>query len=154
MALPKGITDESFLTAYKEAINTKQPDFVFVLYYNRIGQSIYTPAQQVKELAAYSKKKGVCTIAMSEEYIDMIDYDLADEFWEISPLIDKDDWEEMESNIKITIPYIYNFQASVDGFDFLVGLNDPDNVPTPLCFKVRESRRTTIGFPDRYILLV
>ena len=119
MALPEGITDESFLTAYKKAINDKKPDFIFVFFYNRIGQSIYTPAQQVKELATFSKKKGVCTIAMSEEHIDMIDYDLGDEFWKISPLIDKDTWEDMMHYHLIGIPYIYNLQASVSGFDFL-----------------------------------
>ena len=49
----------------------------------------------------------------------MIDYDLGDEYWKISPLIDKDNWKDMMQYHHVGIPYIYNFQASVNGFDFL-----------------------------------
>ena len=69
MALPQGTTDEAFLTAYKQAIDSKQPDFVFILCYDRIPPSLYTMAQLAKEIAIYSKRKGICTIAESEKEI-------------------------------------------------------------------------------------
>lgn len=119
IALPQGITDEAFLTAYKQAIDSKQPDFVFILCYDRITPNLYTTAQLAKEIAIYSKRKGICTIAGSEKEIDREANDFGDEYWSISPLVMDGDREEIQQMHGIYINPISSFSGSVGTFNFL-----------------------------------
>jgi hypothetical protein len=119
IALPPGITDEAFLTAYKQAIDSKQPDFVFILCYDRITPNLYTTAQLAKEIAIYSKRKGICTIAESEKGIDREANDFGDEYWSISPLVDDYDRGEIDEMHGIYINPISSFSGSVGTFNFL-----------------------------------
>lgn len=119
IALPPGITDEAFLTAYKQAIDSKQPDFVFILCYDRITPNLYTTAQLAKEIAIYSKRKGICTIAESEKEIDREANDFGDEYWSISPLVMDGDREEIDEMHDIYINPISSFSGSVGTFNFL-----------------------------------
>ena len=119
IALPPGITDEAFLTAYKQAIDSKQPDFVFILCYDRITPNLYTTAQLAKEIAIYSKWKGICTIAESEKGIDREANDFGDEYWSISPLVDDYDRGEIDEMYGIYINPISSFSGSVGTFNFL-----------------------------------
>lgn len=116
---PNGVTDADFLTAYKQAIDSVKPDFVFIVCYNRITPHLYTEAQLAKELATYSKKKGICTIAASDTEKDREALNMGDEFWSISPLVSNIDMEHIINNHNIYLPRIFSFQGSVDGFDFL-----------------------------------
>lgn len=117
---PEGATDREFLTAYKQAVDTHKPDFVFIFCYDRITPSIYTEAQLAKELAIYSKKKGICTIAESDKEKDRKAFGFAgNEYWSISPLVCEADRDEIAKEYGITIPPIYSFQGSVGNFDFL-----------------------------------
>ncbi len=119
IALPPGITDEAFLTAYKQAIDSKQPDFVFILCYDRITPNLYTTAQLAKEIAIYSKRKGICTIAESEKKINREANDFGDEYWSISPLVCDGDREEIQEMHGIYINPISSFSGSVGTFNFL-----------------------------------
>ena len=119
IALPQDTTDEAFLTAYKQAIDSKQPDFVFILCYDRINPSLYTTAQLAKEIAIYSKKKGICTIAESEKEIDREGNDFGDEYWSISPLVTGIDREDIEDRHDLHLYPISSFSGSVGTFDFL-----------------------------------
>jgi hypothetical protein len=119
MALPQGTTDEAFLTAYKQAIDCKHPDFVFILCYDRITPSLYTTAQLAKEIAIYSKRNGICTIAESEKEIDREANGFVDEYWSISPLVHDDSREDIEDLYGIFINPISSFSGSVGTFDFL-----------------------------------
>ena len=120
MALPQGTTDEAFLTAYKQAIDTTKPDFVFVMCYDRITPNIYTAAQLAKEVAIYAKRKGICVIAQSNEETGRDQYEFTgDEYWSICPLVMDGDREEIDENCNIYLPRIYSFKGSVGSFDFL-----------------------------------
>lgn len=119
IALPQGTTDEAFLTAYKQAIDSKQPDFVFILCYDRITPHLYTTAQLAKEIAIYSKRKGICTIAESEKKIDREANGFGDEYWSIAPLVMDDDREEVKEMHGIYLNPISSFSGSVGTFNFL-----------------------------------
>ena len=116
---PKGVTDADFLTAFKLTIDAVKPDFVFVLCYDRITPHLYTEAQLAKELATYSKKKGICTIAESDIEKEREALNMGDEYWSISPLVSDIDRENIINDHNICLPRIFSFQGSVDGFDFL-----------------------------------
>lgn len=120
MVLPNEITDADFITTYEQAVETHKPDFVFVLCYDRIKADQYTEKQLVEEIAAYSKKKGICTIA--ERFAKTANYsdDLTgDEYWRISPLISQDVMEDILKETGMPLSHIYNFQGSDGSFDFL-----------------------------------
>lgn len=119
MALPKGTTDEAFLTAYKHAVDRFLPDFVFILCYDRIPPSLYTMAQLAKEIAIYSKRKGICTIAESEKEIDREANGFGEEYWSISPLVMDGDRKEIDEMHGIYINPISSFSGSVGTFNFL-----------------------------------
>lgn len=116
---PQGVTDADFLTAYKQAIDTVKPDFVFICCYDRITPHLYTEAQLAKELAIYSKKKGICTIAQSNIEKNRESLNMGDEYWSITPLVDGLDRKVLSDKYSIFVPRIYSFQGSVDNFDFL-----------------------------------
>ena len=116
---PNGVTDADFLTAYKQAIDSVKPDFVFIVCYDRISPHLYTEAQLAKELATYSKKKGICTIAASDTEKDREALNMGDEFWSISPLVGDIERDNIDEEYGIRLPAIYSFQGSVDSFDFL-----------------------------------
>lgn len=119
IALPQGTTDEAFLTAYKQAIDSKQPDFVFILCYDRITPHLYTTAQLANEIAIYSKRKGICTIAESEKKIDREANGFGDEYWSVAPLVTDDDRGEIDVMHGIYLNPISYFSASVGTFNFL-----------------------------------
>lgn len=119
MTTPKDITDEEFVSFYKSAVDSRKPDFVFVLRYNRITPNIYTAAQLAKEIAMYSKKKGICTIAESDQEINREAYELGDEYWTVAPLVMDGDRNDLYEDYSIILPPIYSFQGSVGSFDFL-----------------------------------
>ena len=120
IALPQGTTDEAFLTAYKQAIDSTKPDFVFVMCHDRIKPNIYTAAQLAKEVAIYAKRKGICVIAQSNEETGRDQYEFAgDEYWSIAPLVMAGDRNDIYEENGIIIPPIYSFKGSVGSFDFL-----------------------------------
>lgn len=117
---PYGVTDGEFLTAYKKAVDAQKPDFVFIGCYDRISPSLYTEAQLANELAIFSKKKGICTIAESDYEKDSLAFEFAgDEYWSISPLVSNDDRQEIAEGYNIILPNIFSFKGSVGSFDFL-----------------------------------
>jgi len=117
--LPNNITDEAFLTAYKQAIDKAKPQFVFILCYDRIRPHIYTEAQLAKEMAIYSKKKGICTIAETDIPKDRCALELNEKYWSISKLVNDSDRDSICDEHGVLLPTIYSFQGSVEGFDFL-----------------------------------
>lgn len=117
--LPENITDEAFLTAYKQAIDTQKPNFVFILCYDRIQPQRYTEEQLAKELAIHSKRKEICTIAESDIEKDRFALDLEDKYWSVSPMIDNSEWDSIVREKGIVLPYLYKFQGSVKELDFL-----------------------------------
>ena len=120
IALPKETTDEEFLSRYKAAVETCKPDFVFVFCYDRIKPNIYTTAQLAKEIAIYSKRKGICVIAQSNEETGRDPYEFTgDEYWSIAPLVMQGDLEEIAEEYGISLPGIYSCKGSVGSFDFL-----------------------------------
>jgi len=121
--LPENITDEAFLTAYKQAIDTEKPNFVFILCYDRIQPQRYTEEQLAKELAIHSKRKAICTIAESD--IEKVTLDLKDEYWSISQLVSDSDRATIDENFGVLLPCIYSFQGSVGDFDILCRFERP-----------------------------
>lgn len=123
MELSEGIADTDFLETYKTAIDEKKPDFVFIFCFNRIKQRDYTDTQLAKELAFYSRKKGVCTIAESDTESDTekdrFAVELGDNCWSISPLVKDEDRAELLEDYNIVLPNFFSFQGSVGDFDFL-----------------------------------
>ena len=116
----KDITDEDFLSCYKSAVDTRKPDFVFVLCYDRIQLNIYTAAQLAKEMAIYAKRKGICVIAQSNEDTGCDPYEFTgDEYWKIAPLVMDGDRNDIYEENGISLPKILSFQGSVGEIDFL-----------------------------------
>ena len=116
----KDITDEDFLSCYKSAVDTRKPDFVFVLCYDRVKPHIYTAAQLAKEMAVYAKRKGICVIAQSNENTGCDPYEFTgDEYWRIAPLVMDGDRNDIYEENGISLPEILSFQGSVGEIDFL-----------------------------------
>ena len=126
LTLPHDTTDEAFMAAFNESVDNTKPDFVFIMCYDRIANNLYTEAQLVKEIASYTKSKGMACIAVSDKSIERTDYDLADdEYWSITDLVlniwreeikETYDWLDKK---EIDLPYIYSFKGSLREYDFM-----------------------------------
>ena len=113
------ITDERFLSIFKQTIEREKPDFTFILCIDRVKPNLYTHEQLIRELSNYTKSKNVGTVATSDTPLDRIEYNLADEYWGLSPLVRESDREDIFETHEILLPCFYNFKASVGDFDFL-----------------------------------
>ena len=71
------------------------------------------------EIAIYSKRKGICTIAESEKEIDREANGFGDEYWSVAPLVTDDDRGEIDEMHDIYINPISSFSGSVGTFNFL-----------------------------------
>lgn len=113
------ITDGDFLATYRQQINSLQPDFCFILNFDRVSYSIYTPAQLAKEIAITSKSKGVTTIAQTanDKAESLFEFE-GNEYWCVKPLVNEYDMKCI-AEMSVTLPSIYSFEAVEGKFEFL-----------------------------------
>lgn len=113
------ITDGDFLATYRLQINSLQPDFCFILNFDRVSYSIYTPAQLAKEIAITSKSKGVTTIAQTanDKAESLFEFE-GNEYWCVKPLVNEYDMKCI-AEMGVTLPSIYSFEAVEGKFEFL-----------------------------------
>lgn len=113
------ITDGDFLATYRQQINSLQPDFCFILNFDRVSYSIYTPAQLAKEIAITSKSKGISTIAQTanDKAESLFEFE-GNEYWCVKPLVNEYDMKCI-AEMGVTLPSIYSFEAVEGKFEFL-----------------------------------
>jgi hypothetical protein len=118
------ITDGDLLATYRQQINSLQPDFCFILNFDRVKYNIYTPAQLAKEVGITSKSKGVTTIAQtaSDTAESLFEFE-GNEYWCVKPLVNECDLNSI-AETGIVIPRIYSFEAAEGKFEFLCRFRD------------------------------
>ena len=145
------ITDGDFLATYRQQINSLQPDFCFILNFDRVSYSIYTPAQLAKEIAITSKSKGVTTIAQTanDKAESLFEFE-GNEYWCVKPLVNEYDMNNI-AEMGMTLPSIYSFEAAEGKFEFLCRFKNTRPSLTPATSK--EQKRAfliaTFYFCDR-----
>ena len=116
------ITDGDLLATYRQQINNLQPDFCFILNFDRVKNNLYTPAQLAKEFAITSKSKGVTTIAQTanDKAETLFGFE-GNEYWCVKPLMDENMYGDIidRDYYNIEIPHLYSFEATEGMFEFL-----------------------------------
>lgn len=112
-------TDGDFLATYRQQINSLQPDFCFILNFDRVKNNLYSPAQLAKEIAITSKSKGVTTIAQTanDKAESLFEFE-GNEYWCVKPLVNEYDMKCI-AEMGVTLPSIYSFEAVEGKFEFL-----------------------------------
>ena len=122
VCISEHIVDKDLLATYRQQINSLQPDFCFILNFDRVEYTIYSPGQLAKEFAITSKAKGVTTIAQTaaEKTETLFEFD-GNEFWCVKPLINEYQFCDIinEDYYNIEIPRLYSFEAIEGKFEFL-----------------------------------
>lgn len=113
------ITDGDLLATYRQQINSLQPDFVFLLNFERVNYSIYTPAQLAKEIAITSKSKGVTTIAQTanDKAESLFEFE-GNEYWCVKPLVNEYEMNSI-AEMGVILPSVHSFEAAEGKFEFL-----------------------------------
>ena len=113
------ITDGDFLATYRQHINSLQPDFCFILNFDKVENNIYTPAQLAKELAITSKTKGVTTIAQTanDKAESLFEFE-GNEYWCVKPLVNECDLNSI-AEMGVILPSVHSFEAAEGKFEFL-----------------------------------
>ena len=113
------ITDGDFLATYRQQINSLQPDFCFILNFDKVENNIYTPAQLAKELAITSKTKGVTTIAQTanDKAESLFEFE-GNEYWCVKPLVNECDLNSI-AEMGVILPSVHSFEAAEGKFEFL-----------------------------------
>lgn len=151
VCISDAITDGDFLATYRQRINSLQPDFCFILNFDRVKYNIYTPAQLAKEIAITSKSKGVTTIAQtdSDNAESLFEFE-GNEYWCVKPLVSEYEISSLEER-NIKIPRIYSFEAAEGKFEFLCRFRNTR--PTLTLATSKEQKRAfliaTFYFCDR-----
>lgn len=151
VCISDAITDGDFLATYRQQINSLQPDFCFILNFDRVKYNIYTPAQLAKEVGITSKSKGVTTIAQTanDKAESLFEFE-GNEYWCVSPLVAEYEVSSLEEQ-NIIIPRIYSFEAAEGKFEFLCRFRNTR--PTLTLATSKEQKRAfliaTFYFCDR-----
>ena len=113
------ITDGDFLATYRQQVNSLQPDFCFILNFDKVENNIYTPAQLAKELAITSKTKGVTTIAQTanDKAESLFEFE-GNEYWCVKPLVNECDLNSI-AEMGVILPSVHSFEAAEGKFEFL-----------------------------------
>lgn len=113
------ITDGDFLATYRQQINSLQPDFCFILNFDRVKYNIYTPAQLAKEVGITSKSKGVTTIAQTanDKAESLFEFE-GNEYWCVKPLVNECDLNSI-AEMGVILPSVHSFEAAEGKFEFL-----------------------------------
>ena len=113
------ITDGDFLATYRQQINSLQPDFCFILNFDRVKYNIYTPAQLAKEVGITSKSKGVTTIAQTanDKAESLFEFE-GNEYWCVKPLVNECDLNSI-AEMGVILPSVHSFEAVEGKFEFL-----------------------------------
>ena len=135
------ITDGDFLATYRQQINSLQPDFCFILNFDRVKQDIYTPAQLAKEVGITSKSKGVTTIAQTanDTAESLFEFE-GNEFWCVKPLVNEYDMKCI-AEMGVTLPSIYSFEAVEGKFEFLCRFKDRQNTSPSLTLATSKEQK-------------
>ena len=135
VCISEEITDADFLATYRQQINDLQPDFCFILNFDRVKQDIYKPAQLAKEIGITSKSRGLLTIAQTAtDTAESLFEFVGNEFWCIKPLVNEYEMKSI-AEMGMTLPIIYSFEAAEGKFEFLCRFKNTRPSLTPATSK-------------------
>ena len=118
--ISEAITDGELIRIYREKINSLQPDFVFLLNFDKVVCDLYTPAQLAKEFTITSKRTGIVTIAQTatDTAETLFEFE-GSEYWCVKPLIREVVMDDIYGYYGIELPRLCSFEATEGKFEFL-----------------------------------
>ena len=145
VCISDAITDGDFLATYRQQINDLQPDFCFILNFDRVKDNIYTPAQLAKEIGITSKSKGVTTIAQTanDTAESLFEFE-GNEYWCVKPLVNEYDMNSI-AEMGATLPRLYSFEATEGEIVFLCRFRIEDGKTLKLATAKEQKETFYIG---------
>lgn len=114
------IKDAEFVHLLKAEINNHQPDFVFILGFERISISQYESNKQLcNEISRTAKRLGIVTISSCSEPLSNIGDFVDADIWQLSPLFPHGLEEKLIEKFAAGAPLYYSLEATKDKHSFL-----------------------------------